>query len=64
MSQCEHIFEVDPKDDQVKCTLCGDLDDEMQLVNKKESRTDEKDDFYATQENFEQNINKCGDEEI
>ena len=53
MSQCEHKFEVDPKDGQVRCTLCGDLDDEMQLFNKKESLTDEKDDFYATQESFE-----------
>lgn len=53
MSQCEHKFEVDPKDDQVRCTLCGDLDDEMQLVNKDEQVNDEKDDFYATQESFE-----------
>lgn len=53
MSQCEHNFEVDPKDDQVKCTLCSDLDDEMQLVNKGEQAEDAKDDFYATQESFE-----------
>jgi hypothetical protein len=53
MAQCEHEFEVDPKDDQVKCLLCGDLDDEMQLVNKAESLKDEKDDFYATQMSFE-----------
>jgi hypothetical protein len=53
MTQCEHTFEVDPKDDQVKCTLCGDLDDEMQLANKEEEIKEEKDDFYATQESFE-----------
>jgi hypothetical protein len=53
MNQCVHTFEVDPKDDQVKCTLCSDLDDEMQLFNKKEEKADEKDDFYATQESFE-----------
>lgn len=53
MSQCEHKFAVDPQDSQVKCTLCGDLDDEMQLVNKAEAVNDEKDDFYATQESFE-----------
>lgn len=53
MTQCEHKFEVDPIDDQVRCTLCADLDDEMELVNKAETLKDEKDDFYATQVNFE-----------
>ncbi len=53
MAQCEHKFEVDPKDDQVKCTLCRGYDDEMQLVNKAETLKDMKDDFYATQVNFE-----------
>jgi hypothetical protein len=53
MAQCEHKFEADPKDGQVKCTFCGDLDDEMQLVNTAEALKDEKDDFYATQVNFE-----------
>jgi hypothetical protein len=53
MAQCEHVFACDPTDDQVKCTLCGDLDDEMQLVNKAETLKDKQDDFYATQVNFE-----------
>jgi len=53
MSQCEHNFEVDPIDDQVRCLLCSDPDDEMQLVNKGEERKDTMDDFYATQVSFE-----------
>jgi hypothetical protein len=53
MTQCEHNFQLDLKDEQVRCTLCGDLDDEMQLVNKAEQVEDAKDDFYATQESFE-----------
>lgn len=53
MTQCEHEFEVDPIDQQVKCILCGDFDDEMQLANKAEALKDEKDEFYATQVNFE-----------
>jgi len=53
MTQCEHEFEVDPIDGQVKCLLCGDLDDEMQLVNQAETLKDEKDEFYATQVSFE-----------
>jgi hypothetical protein len=32
MARCEHAFEVDVRDHQVKCIKCGDLDDEMQLV--------------------------------
>lgn len=32
MAQCEHVFQVDPIDGQVKCTKCGDLDDEMQVA--------------------------------
>lgn len=51
--QCSHEFAVDESDGQVKCTLCGDLDDEMQLMNKAEQIKEEKDDFYATQESFE-----------
>ena len=53
MSQCEHEFAVDPSDDQVRCPLCGDLDDEMELVNRAEEIKDEEDDFYATQVSFE-----------
>lgn len=53
MSQCEHKFEADPLDGQVKCALCSDLDDEMELVNIAEELAGEKDDFYATQESFE-----------
>jgi hypothetical protein len=51
--QCSHEFAVDKIDGQVKCTLCGDLDDEMQLVNKEEEIHEEQDDFYATQVSFE-----------
>lgn len=53
MGQCEHEFKLDPKNNEVKCIKCGDLDDEMVLVNKAETITDEKDDFYKTQVNFE-----------
>lgn len=53
MAQCEHVFAVNEADGQVSCTLCGDLDDEMELVNKAEAIKDEKDDFYATQVSFE-----------
>ncbi len=53
MVQCEHIFKLDPKDHQVRCTLCGDLDDEMQLVNPELEAIEEKDDFYRTQVSFE-----------
>jgi hypothetical protein len=51
--QCSHEFAVDGIDGQVKCTLCGDLDDEMQLNNPAEEIKDEQDDFYATQVSFE-----------
>jgi hypothetical protein len=51
--QCSHEFAVDEIDGQVKCKLCGDLDDEMQLVNPVEEIRDEKDEFYATQTSFE-----------
>jgi hypothetical protein len=51
--QCSHEFAVDKSDGQVKCTLCGDLDDEMQLMNIAEEIKEEKDDFYATQVSFE-----------
>jgi hypothetical protein len=51
--QCSHEFAIDKSDGQVKCTLCGDLDDEMQLVNVAEQTKEEKDDFYATQVSFE-----------
>lgn len=54
MSQCEHIFEMDKTDGQVKCKLCGDLDDEMQLVEEEQSEKEKLDDFYKTQESFEQ----------
>ena len=53
MSQCEHIFEIDKSDGQVKCRLCGDFDDEMQLAEKERSEKEIKDDFYKTQESFE-----------
>lgn len=53
MSQCEHVFELDPKDHQVKCIKCGDLDDEMQLANQSLEESEALDDFYKTQESFE-----------
>jgi hypothetical protein len=53
MTQCEHDFQLDPTDGQVKCIRCGDLDDEMQLPNPGLEKKEEKDDFYKTQINFE-----------
>jgi hypothetical protein len=53
MAQCEHTFAANKVTGEVRCTLCGDFDDEMELVNKAESIKDEKDDFYATQVSFE-----------
>ncbi len=31
MEQCEHDFQIDPVDGQVKCKKCGDYDDEMEI---------------------------------
>lgn len=53
MTQCVHIFALDEVDDQVKCTLCGDLDDEMQLFNKEEELKEEKEEFDSSQTTFE-----------
>lgn len=53
MSACEHVFELDLNDHQVKCGKCGDLDDEMQLPDKAAEEKDAMDDFYRTQESFE-----------
>ena len=56
MVQCEHIFKLDAKDHQVRCTLCGDFDDEMQLVNpelEEREEREEREDFYRTQVSFE-----------
>ncbi len=56
MTQCEQSFVVDLVDDQVRCTKCGDLDDEMQLPNRELEIKEEKDkldDFYKTQSSFE-----------
>jgi hypothetical protein len=53
MSQCAHQFEADPATKEVRCIICGDLDDEMQLVNKEVAAEDARQDFYKTQESFE-----------
>ncbi len=53
MTQCEHLFKVDPIDGQVKCLKCGDLDDEMELPNIAVQETEKLDDFYKSQESFE-----------
>lgn len=53
MTQCEHLFQVDPIDGQVKCTKCGDFDDEMELPNVAAQETEKLDDFYKSQESFE-----------
>ena len=56
MAQCEHIFAVDILDGQVRCRRCSDLDDEMQLFNKKEELREiqrEKDEFESSQVTFE-----------
>ena len=59
MAQCEHDFQVDPKDGQVKCTKCGDLDDEMQLTNpglereEEEGEEEEREEFGKSQVTFE-----------
>jgi hypothetical protein len=51
--QCNHEFVANKVNGEVKCRLCGDFDDEMELVNIAEQKQDEKDDFYATQVSFE-----------
>ena len=51
MKSCEHIFELDKQEGQVRCKICGDLDDEMQLANSTEKEL--ADEFYKTQESFE-----------
>ena len=52
-----HDFQVDPVSGEVKCKKCGDLDDEMQLVNKCEELMDieqeKKDLFESSQVSFE-----------
>jgi hypothetical protein len=53
MTQCEHTFAASKATGEVRCTLCGGFDDEMELVNKAESVKDERDDFYSTQVSFE-----------
>ena len=53
MTQCEHDFKLDKTDGQVKCTKCGDLDDEMQLPNPEQAKLDEQDELYKTQVTFE-----------
>jgi hypothetical protein len=53
MSQCEHDFEVDERDGQVRCKFCQVSDDEMELPNKKQEEKDALDEFYKTQVNFE-----------
>jgi hypothetical protein len=53
MTQCEHAFELDPKDHQVKCIKCGDLDDEMQKDNPGLEAEEELDDYYKSQVSFE-----------
>lgn len=53
MAQCDHNFVLNKSSGEVRCSLCGDFDDEMQLFNKALEVKEEKDDFYATQVNFE-----------
>lgn len=53
MTQCEHAFAMDASDHQVRCTLCGDLDDEMQSFNMEEAAKEEKDEFDSSQVSFE-----------
>jgi len=53
MTQCEHNFQLDQTDDQVRCIKCGDLDDEMQLPNHELEKKEEQDEFYRTQVTFE-----------
>ena len=53
MSQCEHEFALDKRTNEVRCIKCGDLDDEMQLPNAGLEKTEERDEFYRTQESFE-----------
>lgn len=53
MTQCEHDFSWDSDTQQVNCTKCGDLDDEMQLPNPNLAAAEAMDDFYKTQESFE-----------
>lgn len=53
MMQCEHIFALDTSDHQVKCTICGGLDDEMESFNKEEAVQEVKDAFDTSQVSFE-----------
>ena len=53
MTQCEHLFQVDPNDGQVKCAKCGDFDDEMELPNIAAAKRESLDEFYKSQESFE-----------
>lgn len=53
MAQCEHDFQVDPKDGQVKCTKCGDFDDEMQISIDEPVEIKEPIEFDKSQVSFE-----------
>jgi hypothetical protein len=53
MTQCIHDFALDHEDSQVKCTLCGDLDDEMELPNAAVTEGEILDDYYKSQVSFE-----------
>lgn len=53
MTQCEHEFLLDESTKEVRCTKCGDLDDEMQLPNPELTKAEAQDEFYKTQVSFE-----------
>lgn len=53
MAQCDHDFQVDPKDGQVKCIKCGDFDDEMQSLAPEPASKEEPIEFDKSQVSFE-----------
>ncbi len=53
MTQCEHDFQVDPIDGQVRCIKCGDLDDEMQSTNPVVEPEKDQVEFDKSQVTFE-----------
>lgn len=53
MTQCEHEFILDEISKEVRCSKCGDRDDEMQLPNPELEIEEAKDEFDKSQVSFE-----------
>jgi hypothetical protein len=50
---CDHIFELDQSDGQVRCRICKVLDDEMEIANQEICENEKLEEFYKSQVNFE-----------